>query len=61
MHKEKGDYDQLWLLNRKIVKNRKNKYTGASNFIKELEKEQPNEFINFVLMTSEQFHYLVNY
>ena len=30
-----------WLLDRK------NKYTGVSNLLKELEKEQPNEFINY--------------
>ena len=30
-----------WLLDRK------NKYAGASNLLKELEKEQPNEFINY--------------
>ena len=40
---------------------RKNKYAGASNLLKELEKEQPNEFINFVRMTPNQFHYLVNH
>ena len=44
-----------WLLDRK------NKYTGTSNLLKELEKEQPNEFINFVRMTPNQFHYLVNH
>ena len=44
-----------WLLDRK------NKYAGASNLLKELEKEQPNEFIIFVRMTPNQFHYLVNH
>ena len=45
-----------WLLDRKNM----HKYAGASNLLKELEKEQPNEFINFVRMTPNQFHYLVN-
>ena len=36
-----------WLLDRK------NKYAGATNLLKELEKEQPNEFTNFVRMTFE--------
>ena len=50
-----------WLLDRK------NKYAGASNLLMfvnlliELEKEQPNEFINFVRMTPNQFNYLVNH
>ena len=50
---------RLWLY--EWLLDRKNKHAGASNLLKELEKEQPNEFINFVRMTPNQFHYLVNH
>ena len=46
--------------NKKRLLDRKNKYAGASNLLKELEKEKLNEFINFVRMTPNQFYYLVN-
>ena len=46
--------------NKKRLLDRKNKYARASNLLNELEKEKQNEFINFVRMTPNQFHYLVN-
>ena len=69
-NKKRNSLLKLLYINRLIIRrkrrlwwllDRKNKYAGASNLLKELEKEQPNEFINFVRMTPNQFHYLVNH
>ena len=43
-----------WLINRK------EKFAGTYNLLKELEVEQPVEFMNLVRMNPEQFHALAN-
>ena len=50
--RRKRVWSYQWLLNRK------QEYAGNLNLMDELEKEHPEEFINFVRMNPVQFNYL---
>ena len=51
-YRSKRVWSYRWLLNRQ------QDYAGNFNLMDELEKEQPEDFINFVRMNSLQFNYL---